>query len=365
MVKTKFRILSGLMALVLCMSLCAVPAFAYAEDTGETTAPTEAATEPASSEDGLTISLDDILALFSDTTATVDTKVGTVDVSSSSYLNVRSGAGKSYRIIGRLLRGDQVEVIAQDGDWYKVVIPEFEGYVHGDYLDVATKSTTTGNTSFELDPEWLTLLFGLFSNFGAETPGASLPLTPDGNLNLIDDIGSVTAAGQQFVTVESKNGNVFYLIIDRNDKGEETVHFLNQVDEADLMALIETDDTPATCSCKNKCMVGAISTACPVCAINMAECMGKEPEPTVPEEPTEPTEPVEKPKNNAGAMLVLLLLVGLGGGAAYYFLKVKKTKPQTKGNADLDDYDYGTDEDEELDFEPYDPASDDTEESDE
>ena len=31
-------------------------------------------------------------------------------------------------------------------------------------------------------------------------------LTPDGNLTLIDDIGSSTKAGKQFITLESKNG---------------------------------------------------------------------------------------------------------------------------------------------------------------
>ena len=39
-------------------------------------------------------------------------------------------------------------------------------------------------------------------------------------------------------TLVSKNGNYFYLIIDRDDEGEQTVHFLNQVDEADLLSLM-------------------------------------------------------------------------------------------------------------------------------
>ena len=67
-------------------------------------------------------------------------------------------------------------------------------------------------------------------------------LTPDGNLSLVDDIGPITGEGQQFVTLVTKAGNYFYLIIDRNEKGEENVHFLNMVDERDLFTLMEEDD---------------------------------------------------------------------------------------------------------------------------
>ena len=47
-------------------------------------------------------------------------------------------------------------------------------------------------------------------------------LTPDGNLTLVDHVGSPTKSGKQFITAVTKNGNYFYIIIDRDDKGEET-----------------------------------------------------------------------------------------------------------------------------------------------
>ncbi len=77
-----------------------------------------------------------------------------------------------------------------------------------------------------------------------ETSGA---LTPEGNLTLVDDYYTnySDGSGQQFITLVSKSGATFYLVIDRNAKGQQTVHFMNLVDEADLLALMEEDAADA------------------------------------------------------------------------------------------------------------------------
>ncbi len=69
------------------------------------------------------------------------------------------------------------------------------------------------------------------------TDEASGALTPEGNLTLVDDYHTnySDGSGQQFITLVSKSGNTFYLVIDRNAKGQKTVHFMNLVDEADLL----------------------------------------------------------------------------------------------------------------------------------
>ena len=106
----------------------------------------------------------------------------------------------------------------------------------------------------------------------AEEPTTSE--TPEsGNLTVVEQGSNGT---QEFYQVQSKNGNTFYIIIDRT-KNTENVYFLNQVDETDLMALIGSDDIQPSekeCICDSKCTVGNINTDCPVCAANMTECFG-------------------------------------------------------------------------------------------
>lgn len=176
----------------------------------------------------------------------------------------------------------------------------------------------------------------------AEEPTTgSIPLTPDGNMTLVDDIEGEATEDKQFITVVSKNGNYFYIIIDRAGDGENTVHFLNQVDEADLLALMEEGQAeviPIVCSCTEKCQPGAVNTTCKLCMTNMGECVGKESEPL---KPTMPEEPVKQ--SSAGAILALVLILAASGSAAYYFL-VRKPKQAQRVPSILDDFDLADEE---------------------
>lgn len=58
---------------------------------------------------------------------------------------------------------------------------------------------------------------------------------PAGNGTLLEDVSS-DVVDRQFITIQSKNGNTFYIVIDKDSKGNENVYFMNLVDEYDLMA---------------------------------------------------------------------------------------------------------------------------------
>ena len=328
--KHMIRTFAVLLAVMLCMTAFSTVAFASGGDTAPTS---EAQTEPTDSTDITGDDLSELIsALFGSMLGGTEKsgKTGTV-TTNGGKLNVRTGAGLDNYAFTQLPNGTVVEVIGTDGDWYMIRLSEKIGYVYSGYMTLSdTGGENDGNFSFSIK------LSELFEQLMGGSGGAAL--TPDGNLSLIDDIGSSTRSGKQFITVETKNGNVFYLIIDRDDEGEETVHFLNQVDEADLMALTEDGEkaeTPIACTCTEKCQAGAVNTACPVCVKNLSECVGTEQKAA---EPTEPENPEPEKKSNTGAILAVLLILAAGGGAAVYFL-VLKPKQGKKVPADLDDFD--------------------------
>ena len=150
------------------------------------------------------------------------------------------------------------------------------------------------------------------------------PLTPDGNMSLVDNVKGDAAKDKEFIIVKSKGGNYFYIVIDHAAQGENTVHFLNQVDEKDLLSIIDEKDS-----------------------LSAKPELPKEEKQKEPEAEKPKAEEKPEKKNPAGMIaLSLILILGLAGGAFYYF-KILKPKQYVKGITELDEFDF---EDYEDDF---------------
>ena len=156
-------------------------------------------------------------------------------------------------------------------------------------------------------------------------------LTPEGNLTLVDDYHTdySDGSGQQFITLVSKSGATFYLVVDRNAKGQQTVHFMNLVDEADLLALMEEDAADAytaekeTAAQEEQERKQAEEDAKK--AAEEAEASGSE------------QTGGNKVTKYAATFLGVLALVGLAaGGGIYTFMKQKQKKQAEKEALDPD-----------------------------
>ena len=165
-----------------------------------------------------------------------------------------------------------------------------------------------------------------------ETSGA---LTPEGNLTLVDDYHTdySDGSGQQFITLVSKSGATFYLVIDRNAKGQQTVHFMNLVDEADLLALMEEEEADAYTAEKE-----AAAKA------EQDRLKAEEEAKKVAEEAATAEPPKEnKVTKYAGAFLGVVALIALAAGGGFYFYRQQMQKKKAEKEALDPDADYTED----------------------
>lgn len=187
----------------------------------------------------------------------------------------------------------------------------------------------------------------------APTIEPGTPFTEDG-IAATRDLLYDKHTNKQFITVETRNGHTLYIVIDYDkllDEKEERyqTYFLNPVDEADLLALLEDGQTaPLACSCTEKCTAGHVNTNCPLCKNDMTNCAGREIQPQEPE-PTPPPDEAEPQKSGGmGGILAVLLILAVGGAAVWYF-KFRKPKASGKGGGDLDEFDFDEDDEDEAD----------------
>lgn len=147
------------------------------------------------------------------------------------------------------------------------------------------------------------------------------PFSVPGNGQLVDDMEDDES--KQFLTIQTKNGNTFFMVLDRSNNTE-NVYMLSMIDEDDLAEFIgETEEKP-----------GAEQ---PFVVIPETE------KPSVPDEPETQEEPEEKKGGmNTGALIAVIVLLAGGIGGFYYFkvLKPRQDEDEADGE-DLEFYDGG------------------------
>ena len=275
-------------------------------------------------------------------------QTGTVSTQGSN-LNVRTGPSTGYGIITQLMNGTDVKVLGEKDGWYQIEIPARYGYVCGEYLRVNDIPSTPTDDGYSFDIDQATILSFLELFQGIMGPAETQPshgLTPSGNLTLVDDLGAKNGEGQQFVTLVTKNGNYFYLIIDRDEKGEETVHFLNMVDERDLFALMEDDEKAAYESqmAAEQAAKEAAEKAAAEAASQTGESETQKPE----DEPAK-----ESKKTKLAPILIIIVLMAAAGGGWFFMQTKKKKKAESAPDPDADytdddEEDYGAGSDQEI-----------------
>lgn len=163
--------------------------------------------------------------------------------------------------------------------------------------------------------------------------GPGMPFKADGNSHTLDVLYSA-ATNKQFITVQSRNGNTFYLVIDYDKPIDEEAeiyetYFLNPVDERDLLSLMSDEEKEAVPTPTPEIIyVTPVPTAVPL------------PTP-VPAEP----EKSNKPDQMTAILALAGILAAVGIGAfALFRNKGKNNTRRMDNDFDMDDSDEESEE---------------------
>lgn len=171
-----------------------------------------------------------------------------------------------------------------------------------------------------------------------------VPFTPGGQATVVDE--ATGEDGKLFYTFSTPEGNVFYLVIDRQ-RDSDNVYFLNAVTEQDLLSLAEGGEEGTgesaipeikVCMCRERCREGWADVSCPACMEDPGSCKGKDAEAPAQEGQEEGG---QKPAGETGGAstgtFVFILLAAVAVGGAGYYLKIYKPKHDLDDAEDLDE----------------------------
>lgn len=155
-----------------------------------------------------------------------------------------------------------------------------------------------------------------------ETQGGETPFSIPGNGEVLDD--KAEDSTKEFLTIQTKNGNTFFLVLDHSSNTE-NVYMLSMVDENDLAEFLDETKTEEA----------------PQVVIPETEAPAESE--TESETGSEPVQPKEEDGRNTGALLAVGVLAAGAIGAGYYFKVVKPKKEESQEDGeDLEFYDGGT-----------------------
>jgi len=298
-VKTKFM---AVIALMFCMGVLFFSTAVYASPSGADATTIAAATpgaEPLTVK-SVTMEGNTIHVTVADANTGVDQ---TLDLNLQDYADT----GSEY-----------VSIQAIDRSGNKSNTVQFKN----PYYVAATDTPVTGNAGSPVAASPTSAANGQPKSTGTGTTSGQQPFTPDGSGTVMDNVQN--SDGKEFYSIKSANGNVFYLIVDKQ-RTADNVYLLDAVDENDLSALAKPTG-------------GAAASAAPTIAPQIAT-----PTPTAfASAPVTP--PVKNGGSNTGMIIFVVIAVIAVGGAGYYF-KIVRPKQQSSGADSSEDDEYDSDED--------------------
>ncbi|MGL5329500.1 MAG: SH3 domain-containing protein [Peptostreptococcaceae bacterium] len=149
----------------------------------------------------------------------IEANASSTGVVNTSALNVRSGAGTNHSIIGKLYKGDKVDILESSGGWYKIKLSNGKtGWSSSQYIDKVNNSEDNNSTDNNIIKKGTVNTSALNVRSGAGTSYSVIGKLYKGDkVDILSysnnwykiklSNGKIGWCSSQYITVGSSNGN--------------------------------------------------------------------------------------------------------------------------------------------------------------